>query len=126
MHIYALSRFILPAKESNFILADFERMPYAYATDTVQTFLAGVGEKDPDLLAKRYFKIGNLYHHIRHRIVKNVFMNTPYPLSSIILVGATNHFNFGRDVDTALWTFCNTMWEGWSKDNLLMHLDEYP
>lgn len=125
MHIYALSRFILPSAPEFFILANFERLLYASTSNEMPAFLAGSGDAAPDVLASRYYKISSIYHHLRHRIAKNIFTGTGKPVSSMILVGGTTHLNFGHDVDAALWRFCNPMWEGWSRKQLLMDLEAY-
>jgi hypothetical protein len=126
MHIYALSRFILPSGDESFILADFERLPYAYTSGQLEEFLAGAGASDPDTLSRRYYKIGALYHHLRHRIKKNIAVSKRSLVSTMLLMGRDIHHNFGRDVDFAIWMFCNPMWEqGWSKDRLLIDLSQY-
>jgi hypothetical protein len=125
MHIYALSRFILPSGDKPFVLADFERLPYAYLKGELAEFLAGTREKDPEHLAQRYWKIGALYHHLRHRIIKNFFWSRTLA-SSIVLLGRDVHYNFGRDVDMAIWQFCHPMWEQQpAPPGILIDLDEY-
>lgn len=123
MNIYALSRFILPSGSN--ILADFERWPLTHATGNADPRLGAQAAQVPDEAIQRYFDIAKLYHHLRFRFLKNHVSPAGVRQSSIVLVAGENHMNFAHDVDIAIWSFCNTMWQGWTKERMLMNLNEY-
>ena len=108
MHIYALSRFIQPTPAGR-VLADFEAWPFGHASKTLERFLDGTDVDGPTELIERYFHISTLYHNLRARLIKNVFMGKSSAVSSFVLIGAQKHTNFADALDQAIWLFCNTM-----------------
>jgi hypothetical protein len=116
--IYALSRFIIPAGARKSILAEFERWPLNH--------VRGIESSEQEVLrdSLQYFRIAPLYHHLRWKFLKNILTrNGQY--SSAILVSETEDWNFGSSVDRGIWKLCNTMWPGWSEDQLLLDLCEH-
>lgn len=102
MQIYAMSRFIFPS--GNNILMDFEKYLYALSNGTIGTL-----DKDSVYyMSAKYQILKKIFHHLRHRIVKNLLSaNYDQPLSSMSIISTQKCLNFGSNVDRAIHRFCS-------------------
>lgn len=123
MLVYSMTRFILPTKD-HYILADFEKLPYLYSNNEISKIVADYSEESLKAMFDKYATIGSMYHYLRGKIIKNVWLNS-IPYSSIFLLGEKTHHNFGKDVDNAIWSFCNTMWPEMNSHSMLIDFNNY-
>ena len=105
MLIYSISRFICPSCGN--ILMDFENFALFHGAENNKKTLNISNDLDLHIAASRYYIIGDMYHILRQKIVKNLLSpNFEGPISSMNLITNLTYRNFGSDVDAGLQRFC--------------------
>lgn len=105
MQIYAMSRFIFPS--GNNVLMDFEKFAYEHSQGTIHQTMKKLNVQDQFFMAAKYYIIKDIFHHLRHRIIKNLLSpNYDNPVSSMSIISENEYLNFGSDVDSAIHKFC--------------------